>query len=113
MKSQGVVLVGKMWLIAVNTKGAMALCANYRHGKVLDIPPCADHVTGLGTDLVSDSWWSQGVLSILDQIGGCGILWEYLRMAPDIVLRNHSCSLIGRMHDFTRTRVKVLNYLTA
>ncbi len=74
MKSQGVVLVGKMGFVAVNTNGAMALVQSTVTEKCLIYPHAPILSWGLGTELVSDSWWSQ----VLEQSFGsdrrCAVL---------------------------------------
>jgi len=80
-KSQGVVLVGKMEFIAVDTNGAMALLQK----KCLILPPCADHVmrglgTGTGTGTCQRFHGGSQVLEYFGSGWSRGILWG----EPDI-----------------------------
>jgi hypothetical protein len=70
---QGVVLVGKMEFIAVDTNGTMALVQK----KCLILPPCADHVMrGLGNGHCQRFHGGSQVLEYFGSDRSRGILWE-------------------------------------
>jgi hypothetical protein len=103
MQSQGVVLVGKMEFIAVDTNGAMALVQK----KCLILPPCADHVMrGLGNGTCQRFHGDSQVLEYFGSDRSCGILWE--NQISENGSRHGAAeshrSLIGQMHSLNCTK---------